>query len=110
VHQEEVEHPMKVLAVEVLNVSINLKDNDLHLQQMNQHHLTKVVMLGLLKQELVVLVVEVDHDVVILKEVMAVAEVVDVETSIIEKVHNKKIVDGNKILSKYNEELSKRRS
>jgi hypothetical protein len=112
--QEEVDHHMKVLVVVVLNVLINSKDQ-VHLQQMNQHHLIKVENLGVLKQEEVVVVAEVDQDAVILKAaveaskeavelaVEVVVPAVDVETSIIEiqkKVLNKRIVVGNKVLSK----------
>jgi hypothetical protein len=106
--QEEVDHLMKVLVVDVLNVLINLKAK-VQLQQMKQLQMNKAEMVGLLKQELVVVEDEVDQDVVILKEavvvLVAVAEVVvvvDVEISIIEvkkKVHNKKIMVGNKVLS-----------
>jgi hypothetical protein len=101
--QEEADHLMMLQVVDVLSVLINSKDK-VHLQQMNQLHSNKVEMPGVLKQELVALVDEVDQDVATLKEVeVLVAEVVvDVETSIIEvkkKVHNKKIVDGNEVLS-----------
>jgi hypothetical protein len=104
--QEEVDHLLMVLVVDVLNVLINLKAK-VHLQQMNQVHLNKVEILGVMKQVLVVVEVEVDQDVVILKEVVVlVAEVVvDVEISIIEikkKVHNKKIMVGNKVRSTLN--------
>jgi hypothetical protein len=117
--QEEVDHLMRVLVVDVLNVLINLKAKP-HLQQMKQLHWIKVVNLGVLKQVPVVVEDEVDHDVETLKAVAEaskvvvetskeavvlvdeVAVVVGVEISIIEikkKVHNKKLMIGNKVPS-----------
>ncbi len=108
-----------VVANNVLNVFINSKD---HNQQMKQVVLNKVVTLGQMKLEMIikhllvviVVVVEVDHDVQIMKEVEVVAEAVvaaDVAiliTEILKKVHSnrnnhnnnrKKIADGNKVPS-----------
>ncbi len=108
----KIDHHMKVeivvVANNVHNVIINLKDNKQHMKRVA---LNKVVKLGEMKQEMiikhlvvivVVVVVEVDHDVEIMKEVevmveaVAVVDAVILVTEVLKKVHSNNNNNNNK--------------